>query len=96
MNLQRELLKDPEYRKAMQAQLRVNQTQNYPDLAEELGLTAEEANKLFDLLTEAEERADRTTSALRFDIEWLAGRVLTAVRGSPPPWQPSFPKVKSS
>ena len=54
ISFQTELMKDPEYRKAMQAQLRVNQTQNYPDLAEELGLTVEEANKLFDLLTEYE------------------------------------------
>ncbi|HVQ40730.1 MAG TPA: hypothetical protein VMS54_00915, partial [Vicinamibacterales bacterium] len=46
------------------------------------------ATLLFDLLTEAEERADRTTAALRFDIERLAGRVLTAVD-----WAGTDPRV---
>jgi len=49
---QTELMKDPEYRKAMQAQLRMTLPQNYPDLAEELGLTPEETGELFDLLAE--------------------------------------------
>jgi dienelactone hydrolase len=46
------------------------------------------ATLLFDLLTEAEERFDRTTAALRFDIERLAGRVLTAVD-----WAGTDPRV---
>ena len=37
------------------------------------------ATLVFDLLTDAEERIDRRTAELRFDIELLAGRVLTAV-----------------
>lgn len=46
------------------------------------------ATLLFDLLTEAEEREDRRTAALRFDIERLAGRVLTAVD-----WAGTDPRV---
>ncbi len=47
-----ELLKDPEYRKAALAQARLSLPQRYPGLAEELGLTKEEADRLFDLLAE--------------------------------------------
>jgi hypothetical protein len=47
-----ELLKDPEYRKARLAQARLTLPQNYPGLAEELGLTPDEADSLFDLLAE--------------------------------------------
>jgi dienelactone hydrolase len=46
------------------------------------------ATLLFDLLTAAEERIDRTTAELRFDIELLAGRVLTAVD-----WAGTDPRV---
>ena len=46
------------------------------------------ATLLFDLLTEAEEQVDRRTAALRFDIERLAGRVLTAVD-----WAGTDPRV---
>jgi hypothetical protein len=47
-----ELLKDPEYRKARLAQLRLTLPQSYPGLAEFLGLSADEADKLFALLAE--------------------------------------------
>lgn len=53
-----ELLKDPEYRKAALAQARLSLPQRYPGLAEELGLTKEEADRLFDLL--AENQLDQT------------------------------------
>jgi hypothetical protein len=49
---QRELLKDPEYRRARLAQLRMTMPQTYPDVAEELNLTADQANALYDLLAE--------------------------------------------
>lgn len=49
VNLQ-ELLKDPDYREGMRAQLRAALPQNFPDLARELGLTPEEAAAFFDLL----------------------------------------------
>jgi putative phosphoribosyl transferase len=50
--------------------------------------TAGLATLLFDLLTEAEERIDRRTAELRFDIPLLAGRVLTAVD-----WAGTDPRV---
>jgi hypothetical protein len=49
---QRELMKDPEYRRAMLAQLRLTLPQTYPGLIEEMGLTEDQANALFDLLAE--------------------------------------------
>jgi hypothetical protein len=49
---QQEMMKDPEYRKARLAQTRMSLPQNYPGLAEELGLTPEEADRLFNLLAE--------------------------------------------
>jgi hypothetical protein len=50
--MERDLMKDPEYRKLRLAQLRSNIARNYPGLAEELGLSDREADKLFDLLAE--------------------------------------------
>src|SRR5690606_21222720 len=48
----RDLLKDPEYRRAALAQARLNLPQNYPGLVEELNLTEDQARKLFDMLAE--------------------------------------------
>lgn len=48
----RELLKDPEYRAAMRGQLRMLMGQTYPGLAEALGVSQEEADKLLDLLVD--------------------------------------------
>lgn len=50
----RDLLKDPEYRRAALAQRRLNMPQNYPDLAEELNLTPEQTDQLYDLLAAAQ------------------------------------------
>ncbi len=47
---ERDMLKDPEYRKARLAQIRLSLPQTYPGLAEALGLSPQEADKLFDLL----------------------------------------------
>lgn len=49
---QKELLKDPEYRKIQLAQVRASIGRSFPGLAEELGLSEREADKLFDLLAE--------------------------------------------
>jgi hypothetical protein len=49
---EKELLKDPEYRKARLAQTRMSIARNYPGLAEELGLSEKEADRLFDQLAE--------------------------------------------
>jgi hypothetical protein len=66
IDLQRELFKDPEYRKLRTAQNRMNIERNYEGLAEELGLSANDADRLFDLLAEqqtAQTAEDRPISA---------------------------------
>jgi hypothetical protein len=45
-------LQDPEYRKALLMQARMQLRRNYTDVAEELGLTEQEVEQLFDLLAE--------------------------------------------
>lgn len=45
-------MEDAEYRKALLERLRLTVPRDYPGLAEELGLTAEEAGRLFDALAE--------------------------------------------
>ncbi len=52
MNLEQDLMKDPEYRKLRLAQLRTSIERNNPGLAEELGLSEQEAGRLYDLLAE--------------------------------------------
>lgn len=59
---ERELLNDPEYRQARLAQTRLMLSQNYPGLAEELGLSADETSKIFDLL--ATHQLDMTSAAI--------------------------------
>jgi hypothetical protein len=51
---EQDLMQDPEYRQARLATLRVSVSQRYPGIAEELGLTKEETERLFDLLTETQ------------------------------------------
>jgi hypothetical protein len=51
-NRQNELMANPEYRKLRLAQQRLNVERNNRGLAEELGLSDNEANRLFDLLSE--------------------------------------------
>jgi hypothetical protein len=69
---QREMMKDPEYRKARLAQTRMTIPQNFPGLVEELGLSPEEADRLFDLL--AENQLEMT------DVSMLAA----TINGVPP------------
>lgn len=57
---QREMLKDPEFRAASKAQQRMMLPQMYPGIAEELGLSAEETSKLFDLLAEFQMQQNET------------------------------------
>ncbi len=49
-NEQRELLRDPEYRQAMRTQQRFSLQQIHPDLARELDIPQERADRLLDLL----------------------------------------------
>jgi hypothetical protein len=64
---QRELWKDPEYRKARFAQIRTSVARNNMGLAEELGLSQAEADKLLDLLAEQEMRMSSDISLLTTD-----------------------------
>lgn len=54
---QRELLRNPEYRAAMQLQHKVMLGHNYPGLAAELGLSSEEADRFLDLLADHQLRS---------------------------------------
>lgn len=47
---QRALMEDPEYREARRVQQRMMLRQNYPDLAEGVGIPADQADRLLDLL----------------------------------------------
>lgn len=52
INSEMEMWKDPEYRKARLAQARTSVRRQNADLAEELGITEAEANKIIDVLAE--------------------------------------------
>ncbi len=52
LNSDSDLMRDPEYRKARLTQLKMNLRRNYTDVAEELGLSEKETERLFDLLAE--------------------------------------------
>ena len=52
VNRQRELLRDPEYRQAMRTQQRFSLQQIHPDLARELNISQEQADRLLDLLAD--------------------------------------------
>jgi hypothetical protein len=62
---EKEMMADPEYRKARIAQQRMNTERNYPGLAEELGLSQAEADRLFDMLTENQMNMSNELTALR-------------------------------
>lgn len=51
---QRDMMKDPEFRKARLVQLRLQMPERYPGLAEYLDLSPEQADRLFDQLAENE------------------------------------------
>jgi len=68
-NLQRELMKDPEYRKLRLAQTRANLERNYQGLAEELGLSDKEADRLFDLLAEQQTAQSAESSILNINTQ---------------------------
>ncbi|HEX7013057.1 MAG TPA: hypothetical protein VF161_09925 [Steroidobacteraceae bacterium] len=57
MERQRALLKDPEYREAMLAQQKASLSRMYPDLAEEINLTDDEAERFATLLAEQQLRS---------------------------------------
>ena len=67
---QRQLMQDPDYREAMRVQHRSNMVRQYPGLAQELGLTAQQTEQLFDLLTDQQMR-NNEQSELLWDTEGL-------------------------
>ncbi|MDQ2640068.1 MAG: hypothetical protein M3Y79_05775, partial [Pseudomonadota bacterium] len=69
-----ELLKDPEYRKAALMQARLNLPQRYPGLTEELGLSTEEAERLFDLLAENQLDLTGVTASVSLSADGTANR----------------------
>jgi len=67
MERQAALLRDPEYREAMLAQQKVGARQSNPNLARDLGLTADQADRLFSTLAEQQLRSMENTSGLIWD-----------------------------
>ena len=64
MERQAALLRDPEYREAMLAQQKMGARQSNPNLARDLDLSPEQANRLFSTLAEQQLRAMETTSPM--------------------------------
>ncbi len=56
VNRQHELMRDPEYRQAMRTQQRFGMQQMHPDLARELNISQEQADRLLDLLVDQQLR----------------------------------------
>jgi hypothetical protein len=63
MERQRNLLKDPEYREALQTQQRMMLKQQNPDVARDLNLTAEQVDRLFGALADQSMRSMEMASA---------------------------------
>ena len=64
MERQAALLRDPEYREAMLAQQKMGSRQSNPNLARDLDLSPEQADRLFSTLAEQQLRAMETTSPM--------------------------------
>jgi len=64
MERQRTLLRDPEYREAMRAQQKMNLVRSNPNLARDLDLTADQLDRLNDVLAEQSLRAMENTSPM--------------------------------
>lgn len=57
MEQRREMMKQPQYREAMRTQARLDMRRNYPGLMQELQMTREEVDGLFDLLADQQVRS---------------------------------------
>ena len=62
MERQRNLLRDPEYREALQTQQKIMLMQSNPDIARDLNLTADQVDRLFGALAEQSLRSMETVS----------------------------------
>jgi hypothetical protein len=67
---ERQLMQDPEYREAVRVQQRSNINRQYPGLGQELGLTVEQTDQLFDLLVDQQMR-NHEKAVLNWDSEGL-------------------------
>jgi hypothetical protein len=68
MERQRALMSDPEYRDALRVQQRMSFVRSHPDLAHELGLTAEQTDQLFSLMADhAIRNMDNSQALMSFD-----------------------------
>lgn len=67
---QRQLMQDPEYRDAVRVQHRNNIGRQYPGLGQELGLTGEQTEQLFDLLVDQQMRNNERAEFM-WDTEGL-------------------------
>lgn len=73
---QRELMQDPDYREAVRLQQRSNMTRQYPGVSQELGLTAEQTEQLFDLLAEQQLRNNEQAELVWDSAEGLDAAAL--------------------
>lgn len=64
MERQRTLMRDPEYREAMRAQQKMNLVRSNPNLARDLDMTAEQLDRLYDVLAEQSLRAMENSSPM--------------------------------
>jgi len=64
MERQRTLLRDPEYREAMRAQQKMGLVRSNPNLARDLDLTADQLDRLYDVLAEQSLRSMENTSPM--------------------------------
>jgi hypothetical protein len=67
MERHRALLKDPEYREAMHSQQRVMMMRAHPDVAKDLDLSAEQANRFFDALADQSLRGVENIAAYNWN-----------------------------
>jgi hypothetical protein len=66
----RKLLADPAYRRAVLAEGRLQMQREYPQLGAELGLSADEADRFFDLLTEQRLRENEQRRTGQDYMQW--------------------------
>ncbi len=67
MERQRALMSDPEYRDALRVQQRMAFVRSHPDLAHELGLTAEQTDRLFSLMADHAMRNMDNSQVMSYD-----------------------------
>jgi hypothetical protein len=80
MERQQQLLKDPDYRAAMREQQKLGMRQMYPELESVLGLSSEQAERLFDLLADQQMDASQARPTADMDQKQWMERMLEQQR----------------